>query len=95
MMLLKDEEALPEEALAAFAGQGIEVVTICQISTDTTHSGLLIICQLLLLIPFILPCEHFTDDLHSSGFLVHSHPRDNQISLASLPSHLFWARLIQ
>ncbi len=67
------ETTSPEEALAAFARQGIEVVTLRQISTHTAGSGLLVFCHLPVLVPFSLPHERFSDGLHSSSLLTHSH----------------------
>lgn len=76
------ETASPEEALAAFTCQGIEVVTLGQISTHTTSFGLLIFSYLFLLILLILVGEKIMHALHSSGLPAHSHLTDDQIILA-------------
>lgn len=83
------ETASPEEALAAFARQGIEVVTLRQISTHAAGSGLLVFCHLSFLVVVLLslPRERFSGGLHSSGLLTHSHLRDDEMILASLTSY--------
>lgn len=79
----------PEEAFAAFTGQGIEVVTLGQVTTHTAGSGLVVFCQLPILVLdiFTLLREHFSDGLKSIELLVHSHLREDYMILASFTSH--------
>lgn len=76
------ETTSPEEALAAFASQGIEVVTLRQISAHSADFGLIILCPLFfpVLILFNLPCERFSDGPHLSGHFTHSHLRGDYMS---------------
>lgn len=87
--MCETETFSPEEAFAAFTGQGIEVVTLGQVTTHTAGSGLVVFCQLpiLVLVVFILLREHFPDGLESIELLVHSHLREDNIILASFTSH--------